>query len=127
MSPEQLLDARSVDHRADLWSLAVVVYRAITGELPFKDEDGLGALVLALETAVYRPRARWCRASRRRSTRGSPSRSSASRRSASPRPKRCPSEFLAAIGKPTPTPRRLALVASRPRAARSWPTTGRPR
>ncbi|HZO13835.1 MAG TPA: serine/threonine-protein kinase, partial [Polyangiaceae bacterium] len=35
MSPEQLRFAREVDHRADLWSLAVVAYRAIVGRLPF--------------------------------------------------------------------------------------------
>jgi eukaryotic-like serine/threonine-protein kinase len=55
MAPEQLLSARRVDHRADLWSVAVVVYRAITGELPFRDEDGVGALIRALEMAVFRP------------------------------------------------------------------------
>ena len=55
MAPEQLLSARRVDHRADLWSVAVVVYRCITGELPFRDEDGVGALIRALETAVFRP------------------------------------------------------------------------
>ncbi|MFO0590635.1 MAG: protein kinase [Polyangiaceae bacterium] len=35
MSPEHLRDASSVDHRADLWSLAVVLYMALTGQLPF--------------------------------------------------------------------------------------------
>jgi len=53
MSPEQLLDARNVDHRADLWSLAVVAYRALTGQLPFKDDNGLGALVLAVDRGIF--------------------------------------------------------------------------
>lgn len=55
MSPEQLLSARRVDHRADLWSLAVVAYRALTGALPFKDDEGLGALCRALESGIFFP------------------------------------------------------------------------
>ncbi|MBI2567010.1 MAG: protein kinase [Candidatus Schekmanbacteria bacterium] len=36
LSPEQILADENADHRSDLWSLAVVAYRAITGEMPFK-------------------------------------------------------------------------------------------
>jgi serine/threonine protein kinase len=35
MSPEQLQDPRAIDARSDLWSLGVIAYRALTGELPF--------------------------------------------------------------------------------------------
>jgi eukaryotic-like serine/threonine-protein kinase len=38
MSPEQARGLRSVDHRTDLWSLGVIVYRAIVGEMPFRGE-----------------------------------------------------------------------------------------
>jgi eukaryotic-like serine/threonine-protein kinase len=55
MSPEQLVSARRVDHRADLWSLAVVAYRALTGALPFKDDEGLGALCRSLESGIFFP------------------------------------------------------------------------
>jgi serine/threonine protein kinase len=55
MSPEQLLSAKTVDHRADLWSLAVAAYQAMTGELPFKREDGLGALCRAVEQGSFAP------------------------------------------------------------------------
>jgi serine/threonine-protein kinase len=39
MSPEQLRNAASVDHRADLWSVAVMTYRMLLGALPFIGPD----------------------------------------------------------------------------------------
>jgi serine/threonine-protein kinase len=36
MSPEQLRFARDIDHRADLWALGVIAYRALLGKLPFE-------------------------------------------------------------------------------------------
>ncbi len=47
MSPEQARGARAIDHRSDLWSLAVILYRAITGTKPFQ-AGTIGDLVIKL-------------------------------------------------------------------------------
>ena len=54
MSPEQILSARRVDHRADLWSVAVVLYRSLTGQVPFQGET-LGAVCIAIERGTFVP------------------------------------------------------------------------
>ncbi len=43
MSPEQVHGAKDVDHRTDLWSLAVIAYKALTGRPPFSG-TGYGQL-----------------------------------------------------------------------------------
>ncbi len=35
MAPEQMMSADDVDGRADIWSLGVILYQLLTGELPF--------------------------------------------------------------------------------------------
>nr|AAY32975.1 serine-threonine protein kinase [Sorangium cellulosum]CAI43943.1 putative serine-threonine protein kinase [Sorangium cellulosum] len=39
MSPEQIADARRVDHRADLWALGVIAYECMTGRRPFRGDS----------------------------------------------------------------------------------------
>ncbi len=54
MSPEQLVNSKAVDGRADLWSLAVVVYHCLTGRVPF-DGETFPALCIAVDKAEFPP------------------------------------------------------------------------
>jgi serine/threonine-protein kinase len=51
MSPEQILGKKTLDFRADLWSLGVVVFEALTGQRPFTGET-IGAVSVAICGAV---------------------------------------------------------------------------
>ena len=47
MSPEQVLGGKHVDHRADLWALAVITYRLLCGDFPFQ-ADSVHALMFII-------------------------------------------------------------------------------
>ena len=54
MSPEQAQGA-SADHRSDLWSLGVLFFELLTGDLPFKSEHEAGLLYLVVNQSPPLP------------------------------------------------------------------------
>jgi serine/threonine-protein kinase len=58
MAPEQLRSAKSVDARADIWAMGVVVYELVTGRLPFEAES-IPELFVAVLERTPPPMATW--------------------------------------------------------------------
>jgi serine/threonine-protein kinase len=50
MSPEQAENAKNADPRSDVWSLAISLYEALTGRLPWSESTTIGELMLCLYT-----------------------------------------------------------------------------
>src|SRR5262249_45764541 len=44
-APEQLKNSATIDHRADLWSMGVVLFRMLTGKKPFRGGQIVEAIV----------------------------------------------------------------------------------
>ncbi|HEU0034877.1 MAG TPA: serine/threonine-protein kinase [Kofleriaceae bacterium] len=55
MSPEQVVGAKDLDHRTDLWALGVVLYELICGVTPYNEAETLGALLVAICSRPARP------------------------------------------------------------------------
>ena len=49
MSPEQAFGEKKIDHRCDIWSLGIVMFRCLTGTLPTK-ADNLGQILKIIMT-----------------------------------------------------------------------------
>ncbi|MBL8609403.1 MAG: serine/threonine protein kinase, partial [Myxococcales bacterium] len=54
MSPEQVFADKDLDHRADIWSLGVVLYECLSGRKPVQG-DSLGQLLRVITTASMPP------------------------------------------------------------------------
>lgn len=55
MSPEQIRAFKHIDHRTDLWSFGVILFRCITGHLPFPGEQTSAVLVAVCADPLPRP------------------------------------------------------------------------
>jgi serine/threonine protein kinase len=54
MSPEQAQGLASLDHRADVWSLAAISYECLTGKVPYEGKSG-PQILLSIMTRPHRP------------------------------------------------------------------------
>lgn len=126
MSPEQMVSARDVDSRCDVWSLAVVAYVCLTGKTPF-DGASFGAVCVATHRGVFAPPAASGRISRPRSMRSSRRRSACPSRSGTSLRATCTRHFELRprrIRTPRPTgtprPRCSAAQATPPPPTHTW-------
>jgi serine/threonine protein kinase len=56
MAPEQFKNAKNVDKRCDIYSLAATLYMMVTGEMPFRSSGPLDAYMKKIENKLTPPR-----------------------------------------------------------------------
>jgi serine/threonine protein kinase len=139
MSPEQAAGREDIDGRADLWSLGVVMFEALTGTLPYEAANYNALMVRILtqdtdpiqtrKTDLPQPLCAIVDASSAASATSAPSPRACSPARWSPCSARCARSATAPRAAAPPTARPAASSAARPtsRTARRWPPTGRRR
>jgi formylglycine-generating enzyme required for sulfatase activity len=55
MAPEQVKEAQSIDHRADIYSLGVTLYRCVTGRCPFEGNSHFAVMMAHVQQAPEPP------------------------------------------------------------------------
>lgn len=55
MAPEQLRGESSIDHRADIWAMGVILYRLLSRRYPFHTADDMSPIVAALANLTAIP------------------------------------------------------------------------
>lgn len=55
MSPEQLIDSQRVDGRADVWSIATILYELLSGRAPFQAESAASVCAKILNDDTVEP------------------------------------------------------------------------
>ena len=55
MSPEQASGGENIDHRADIWAAALILFECLTGELPFRGTNYLGVIAQIQNKDVQPP------------------------------------------------------------------------
>jgi serine/threonine-protein kinase len=56
MAPEQFKNAKGVDHRADIWSLGVILYKLLTNKKPFEGETPFELFEAVTQSRPVSPR-----------------------------------------------------------------------